>query len=64
MRQKAMTLVVRMWQGPDGTVKATLKNAEGGETRHFPNLAALMEYLERAEQQDFWTKPSDSPGLR
>lgn len=64
MRQRAMTLVVRMWQGPDGSVKASVKNAEGGETKHFPDLAALMKYLEEAKQNDFWLKPSDSTGLR
>lgn len=64
MRQKAMTLVVRMWQGPDGSVKASVKNAEGGEIRHFPDLSALMKYLEEAKDKDFWVKPSDSSGLR
>ncbi len=63
MRQKAVTLIVRMWQGPDGTVKASVKPADGGETRHFPDLTSLLQYLERAQQQ-FGEKPEESSGLR
>lgn len=63
MRQKAMTLIVRMWQGPDGTVKASVKPADGGETQHFPDLEALLHYLEQA-QEEFSEKPGESQGLR
>ncbi len=63
MRQKAVTLIVRMWQGPDGTVKASIKPAEGGETHHFPNLASLLHYLEQA-QQEFIEKSGEPKGLR
>lgn len=63
MRQRAVTLIVRMWQGPDGTVKASVKSAEGGETRHFPDLTSLLHYLEQAQQQ-FGDKPGESSGLR
>lgn len=64
MRPKAMTLIVRMWQGPDGTVKASVKGAEGHETRHFPDLASLLHYLEQAQEKGFWVKPSEPSGLR
>lgn len=63
MRPKAVTLIVRMWQGPDGTVKASVKPADGGETHHFPDLAALLHYLEQA-QQELDEKPGESQGLR
>ncbi|MDW8426141.1 MAG: hypothetical protein RMK51_09425 [Meiothermus sp.] len=63
MRQKAVTLIVRMWQGPDGTVKVSVKPADGGETQHFPDLAALLKYLEHA-QEAFEEKPGASQGLR
>jgi hypothetical protein len=53
-----------MWQAPDGTVKASVKGAEGGETRHFPDLAALLHYLEQAQDKGFWGKPSEPSGLR
>ncbi len=63
MRQKAVTLIVRMWQGPDGTVKASVKPTDGGETQHFPDLAALLHYLEQTQEQ-FGEKPGESRGLR
>ncbi len=63
MRQKAVTLIVRMWQGPDGAVKASVKPADGGETLHFPDLTTLLQYLERAKEQ-FDEKPGESRGLR
>lgn len=64
MRPKAMTLIVRIWQAPDGTVKASVKAAEGSQTRHFPDLKTLLEYLEGAKEQEFWVKPSEPSGLR
>lgn len=63
VRQKAVTLIVRMWQGPDGTVKASVKPADGGETQHFPDLTTLLQYLEQAQEQ-FGEKPGESHGLR
>ncbi|WP_297860794.1 hypothetical protein [Meiothermus sp.] len=63
MRPKAVTLIVRMWQGPDGTVKASVKPADGGKIEHFPDLAALLHYLEQA-QQAFDDNPGESRGLR
>ncbi|MBO1436501.1 hypothetical protein J3L12_04730 [Meiothermus sp. CFH 77666] len=63
MRPKAVTLIVRMWQGPDGTVKASVKPADGGEIQHFPDLAALLHYLEQT-QQAFDAKPGEPQGLR
>ncbi|MER3482011.1 MAG: hypothetical protein C4332_01435 [Meiothermus sp.] len=64
MRPKAVTLIVRMWQAQDGTIKASIKGAEGGQTRHFPDLQALLHYLEGAREQGFWVKPSEPSGLR
>lgn len=63
MRPKAVTLIVRMWPGPDGTLKASVRPAEGGETQHFSNLADLLHYLEQA-QKEFDEKPGESRGLR
>lgn len=63
MRPKAVTLIVRVWQGSDGTVKASVKPADGGETQHFPDLLALLHYLEQA-QQAFENNPGESRGLR
>ena len=62
MHQKMVTLIVRIWQGPDGAVKVSVKPAEGGPTRYFPNLEALMGYLEQAHGIEAAPKPSD--GLR
>lgn len=31
MHQKMVTLIVRIWQGPDGAVKVSVKPAEGGQ---------------------------------
>lgn len=63
MRQKMVTLIVRIWQGPNGTVKTSVKPADGGETRHFPDLAALMHYLELTRLR-FEEEPGESQGLR
>ncbi|GIW24613.1 MAG: hypothetical protein KatS3mg069_0880 [Meiothermus sp.] len=63
MRQKAVTLIVRMWQGPDGSVKASVKPADGGETQRFSNLAALLRYLEQT-QKELDEKPGEAEGLR
>lgn len=63
MRPKAVTLILRIWQAADGTVKSSVKPAAGGETLHFPNLAALMHYLDHTlvgPQEE----PGESPGLR
>lgn len=64
MRPKAITLIIRMWQAPDGTVKASVKGAEGGETRHFADLEALLHYLEQAQEKSFWGKSPEPSGLR
>lgn len=64
MRQKVVTLIVRIWQGPDGAVKVSVKPAEeGGLTRYFPNLEALMGYLEQVQEQ-VESAPEPSDGLR
>jgi len=52
-----------MWRGPDGAVKASVKAAEGGPTRYFPNLEALVHYLEQA-QEKIEEIPLPSQGLR
>lgn len=63
MYQKTVTLIVRIWQGPDGAVKVSVKPAEGGPTRYFPNLDALMGYLEQTQEQ-IEAAPEPSDGLR
>ncbi|WP_027876544.1 hypothetical protein [Meiothermus cerbereus] len=63
VRPKAVTLIVRMWRGSDGAVKASVKAAEGGPTRYFPNLVALLHYLEQA-QEKIEEIPLPSQGLR
>lgn len=60
---KAVTLVVRMWQGPDGTVKASVKPTDGGEVQHFPDMGALLRYLE-SRQEGFQDPSEDVQGLR
>ncbi len=62
MRQSEMTLVVRIWQAPNGSLRASAKPAQGGETRHFSDLAALLRYLEQA--QEHMEKRGKSEGLR
>jgi len=63
MGSKAVTLIVRMWHGPDGTIKASVKPADGGATQHFPDLTALLNYLEQA-RMEFDEKKDESHGLR
>lgn len=60
---KAVTLIVRMWQGPDGRVKASVKPADGGEVHHFPDIDALVRYLETREES-FKLEGPDVTGLR
>ncbi len=60
---KAVTLIVRMWQGPDGSVKASVKPTSGGETQHFPDLGSLLRYLETREES-FKDDTGEVQGLR
>ncbi|MCX8087799.1 MAG: hypothetical protein ACK40N_00100 [Meiothermus ruber] len=63
MNPKAVTLIVRIWQGPDGAAKVSVKPTEGGPTQYFPSLEALMRYLEQA-QEKIEAAPESSDGLR
>ena len=47
MSNPALTLIVRMWQASDGSIKASVKPADGGEVKHFPDLKGLLSYLEQ-----------------
>ncbi|ADD28374.1 hypothetical protein Mrub_1612 [Meiothermus ruber DSM 1279] len=63
MRSRAIALIIRMWQGPDGVVKASVRPSQGGPTRYFPNLEALKNYLEQAQEQ-IETATDPTKGLR
>lgn len=62
MRPRVMALIVRIWQGPDGVLKASVRPSHGGPTQYFPSLEALKKYLEQAQEREMGTDPTK--GLR
>lgn len=65
MRSKAIALELRLWHGPAGEVRASVRPVEGkGEVIYFKDLESLCTYLKQAEERGFWIKPPEPPGLR
>lgn len=61
--QKAVTFIIRIWQGSDGTAKVSVRLTTGGPTQYFPSLEALFRYLEQAQKQAE-SGPESPEGLR
>ncbi|MDX2006007.1 MAG: hypothetical protein SFU83_12075 [Meiothermus sp.] len=64
MPNQALTLIVRMWLASDGSIKASVKPAEGGEVRHFADLQGLIAYLEQARPPAPTPSSQEPQGLR
>ncbi|AWR86588.1 hypothetical protein [Meiothermus taiwanensis] len=51
MRPKVIALIVRIWQGSDGVLKASVRPSHGGPTQYFSSLEALKQYLEQTQER-------------